>query len=729
LTPWEAIKSGIIGDGKLKPYAILLLIVAMSVICTALDFTGALSFFAFHLVSKFVNTRLRLLTLLYILSSIFGIFSSSHSVVMTTAPLIHYITTFAKISSIPYLFAGFYAANISSLFLLIGNPTNVIVGTAMNVSFADFTKFMFVPAVIALTSCYIMLLLKFHDELGLTKAELFCCRAPGVRYRDELTNEVTTFPPNQSNLTNALNNRRNRQFGMVADENGINGANNSSHDDRNDGNDQLSTPSVSNVTIIDPSKIYLPTLDPSSELKDRIGAVFHTFVLLAALVLMGVSSFISKQIELWHIALPASVISLLYCLAAYPFFPALISQRRARKKRLNKQQIAQENADEGNTSNEFNTHHVLASNGMVLKVPINPDFDQIDENVLPGEGQGTPMSPMSSISPISPMSPVSPIPDPNNPETVYAVVPTSKIVDKIAGDDDEATGDLAHRELCFYNILLQTPYDICLFLSAMFILVQSLVKTGWVEEISFFVLTLIGGRNSLSLEAVDPLWSRRIIIVVIFTFLTIVLSNLLSAQPATIFLTRLLITCQDIIMKYQQESLPDGVTPSGLNQDYQSTMVYTVIACSNYAGVLTLIGSISGIIFAKIVNAKVSRQEVEYTKKLEQLLLEQQRIDPKYYRQLVRDRSELQQHGKRLAEIFADEVEVSPDEQRQRDYLNSSKQLSPELRAKLPVYFDDKITYTRFSSKGMFILPGVAVACGFAIWLASFYAPGIPTRA
>lgn len=697
--PWEAIKAGIVGDDKLKPYAILLLIVSMSMICTALDFTGALSFFAFHLVSKFVTTRLRLLTLLFILSSLFGVFSSSHSVVMTTAPLILYITQFAKISAVPYLFAGFYAANLSSLFLLIGNPTNIIVGSAFNVAFADFSKFMFLPAVAALGSGYVMLLFKFHEDMGLTKSELFLCRQPALRY----VTPTSPLPTAPSNLTTALNSQPSSINGIVEMEDGDSGP-----------------------ATEDPSKIYLPALDPSSELKDRFGAVFHTIILLAALIIMGLSSFISEKLELWHIALPASVVSILYCVIAYPFLPSQMTAKRQRKKHTkgsaksaSGQAIVSENGDDeyedGPQPPKPATKQVLAPNGMIITVPLTEaemrspidDGDQDEGNL-----------------------------NDQNKAGAEGVVPTSHFVEDIANDDEETLGDVAHRELCSWNILLQTPVDICIFLICMFVLVQTLVETGWVEEMAFFVLTLIGGRNSLAgVEATDPLASRRAVIVFILSLLTLALSNLLSAQPATIFLTRLLLVTNDIVQKYQADArLPE----LGMNKDYTSSMVYTVIAGSNYAGILTLIGSISGIIFAKIVNAKVVRQEEEYKRKLDSLLVEQSRVDPRYYLKLQQERVVPGSNGvaagawnytgpRRLADIFSDNYEDEADihQKRRLFHLTAAQQLSPELRSQLPIYFDDMITYTRFSAKGLFVLPGIVIATGLAVFVASFYAPGI----
>jgi arsenical pump membrane protein len=66
----------------------------------------------------------------FFLSSVITLFTSNDIVILTLTPIIFYFGKHAKVRMMPYLIAEFFAANIWSMFLYIGNPTNIIVAMA-----------------------------------------------------------------------------------------------------------------------------------------------------------------------------------------------------------------------------------------------------------------------------------------------------------------------------------------------------------------------------------------------------------------------------------------------------------------------------------------------------------------------------------------------------------------------------------------------------------------------
>jgi Na+/H+ antiporter NhaD/arsenite permease-like protein len=68
----------------------------------------------------------------------------------------------------PYLFAEFFAANICSLVLLIGNPTNIIVGEANHLTFADYSMWMIAVAFVSTATAFFVLYYIFRSELNRT---------------------------------------------------------------------------------------------------------------------------------------------------------------------------------------------------------------------------------------------------------------------------------------------------------------------------------------------------------------------------------------------------------------------------------------------------------------------------------------------------------------------------------------------------------------------------------
>jgi Na+/H+ antiporter NhaD/arsenite permease-like protein len=64
-------------------------------------------------------------------------------------PIIYYFSVATSADPIPFLSAEFTAANIWSMLLFVGNPTNIIVAMAYNLSFVEYSRWMALPTVAA----------------------------------------------------------------------------------------------------------------------------------------------------------------------------------------------------------------------------------------------------------------------------------------------------------------------------------------------------------------------------------------------------------------------------------------------------------------------------------------------------------------------------------------------------------------------------------------------------
>ena len=112
--------------------------------------------------------------LLYALVSVLTVFTSNDIIVLTFTPFICYFARDAKIDPIPYLICEFVAANTWSMALMIGNPTNIYLATAANVSFLGYTAVMLLPTLFAGFASFGMLYLLFRRKLrsGLSHSAL-----------------------------------------------------------------------------------------------------------------------------------------------------------------------------------------------------------------------------------------------------------------------------------------------------------------------------------------------------------------------------------------------------------------------------------------------------------------------------------------------------------------------------------------------------------------------------
>ena len=68
----------------------------------------------------------------WLLSSVITVMTSNDIVILTLTPIIVYFASYTKADPVPFLFVQFFSSNIWSMFLIIGNPTNIIVAGKKN---------------------------------------------------------------------------------------------------------------------------------------------------------------------------------------------------------------------------------------------------------------------------------------------------------------------------------------------------------------------------------------------------------------------------------------------------------------------------------------------------------------------------------------------------------------------------------------------------------------------
>ena len=148
LTPQEA-WGALIGRLGFSPYTIIILFMSMAYISVSLDSTGFFEYAALKMVQRCGGDGRKLFFRFYFLSSIITLFTSNDIVILTLTPIIFYFGKHARINPIPYLIAEFFAANVWSMFLYIGNPTNIIVASASGLSFLEYSYWMVLPTIAA----------------------------------------------------------------------------------------------------------------------------------------------------------------------------------------------------------------------------------------------------------------------------------------------------------------------------------------------------------------------------------------------------------------------------------------------------------------------------------------------------------------------------------------------------------------------------------------------------
>ncbi|NMC05306.1 MAG: hypothetical protein GYA24_08850 [Candidatus Lokiarchaeota archaeon] len=158
--------AGIVGTATIRPYMIIVLFFSLAYICISIDMTGFFEFLALRTAKRAGSSGTKLFSSFFLLSSVLTVFTSNDIVILTLTPIILYFCKYTKSNPFPYLIGQFFAANIWSVALYVGNPTNIIVAQAYNLTFSEYSAWMLFPTVAAGLACYGLLRLAFRVDLS-----------------------------------------------------------------------------------------------------------------------------------------------------------------------------------------------------------------------------------------------------------------------------------------------------------------------------------------------------------------------------------------------------------------------------------------------------------------------------------------------------------------------------------------------------------------------------------
>ncbi|MEX2681780.1 MAG: SLC13 family permease [Candidatus Sigynarchaeota archaeon] len=163
--PPSVLVSGILGTATIRPYMIIILFFSLAYVCISIDLTGFFEYLALSAAKKSGSSGKKLFLYFFLLSSVLTVFTSNDIVILTITPIILYFCKYTKKNPFPYLIGQFFAANIWSITLYIGNPTNIIVAQAYGLTFVQYSAWMILPTVTAGFACYGLLAVAFRKEI------------------------------------------------------------------------------------------------------------------------------------------------------------------------------------------------------------------------------------------------------------------------------------------------------------------------------------------------------------------------------------------------------------------------------------------------------------------------------------------------------------------------------------------------------------------------------------
>lgn len=164
----QNVMHAIVGDGSLQPWKILIIFFGTAYIAISTDKTGLFEYIAYKIIQRTNGNGVLLFFSVYCLTAFIATVTSNDIEILTLTPIILYFGQYARLNVVPLLFAQFFATHTFSMLFLTGDPTNIIVATALNIDFLSFLRTMAFPTFVAAVVNMLLLWIFFRTKITRT---------------------------------------------------------------------------------------------------------------------------------------------------------------------------------------------------------------------------------------------------------------------------------------------------------------------------------------------------------------------------------------------------------------------------------------------------------------------------------------------------------------------------------------------------------------------------------
>ena len=151
---------------------VVFLLGAMMAIISMMIPTGGFDMLAYRIANFSKGRQYMLLVLIGTCVTVLSLLLDNVTTVVIFGPLIILIARAQKITPVPCLLAAALLSNTGGVATLVGDPPNLMIGSAAQISFNDFATHMIPPVFIAWIGVLVLLKYLFREELAETPADV-----------------------------------------------------------------------------------------------------------------------------------------------------------------------------------------------------------------------------------------------------------------------------------------------------------------------------------------------------------------------------------------------------------------------------------------------------------------------------------------------------------------------------------------------------------------------------
>jgi len=150
---------------------VIFLLAGMMTIVSVMIPTGGFDWMAYKIAALSKGRQFFMLVLLGSSITVLSLLLDNVTTVVIFGPLIILIAKAQKISPIPYLLGAALLADTGGIATLVGDPPNIMIGSAAEITFNNFAYHMFPITLVSWLVCLFLLKFLFKKELAVTPAE------------------------------------------------------------------------------------------------------------------------------------------------------------------------------------------------------------------------------------------------------------------------------------------------------------------------------------------------------------------------------------------------------------------------------------------------------------------------------------------------------------------------------------------------------------------------------
>jgi Na+/H+ antiporter NhaD/arsenite permease-like protein len=149
---------------------VIFLLVGMMALAYVLGRTGFFALVGIRAAKLAGGRPYALMALLALITAVLSAFLDNVTTVVLLAPVTLYVATVLRVSPVPFLITLIFASNVGGTATLIGDPPNILIGSAAGLDFGAFMLNLGPIALVAFAVLLVLLRVLFHGDLAVNEA-------------------------------------------------------------------------------------------------------------------------------------------------------------------------------------------------------------------------------------------------------------------------------------------------------------------------------------------------------------------------------------------------------------------------------------------------------------------------------------------------------------------------------------------------------------------------------